>query len=72
VDTRESEGDDPQFYDKVPKQFLYSREQAAALSMSKTRLDELIRDRKIIAVRHGRRVKFTTADLEAYIDSLPH
>ncbi|WP_145013126.1 hypothetical protein [Mycobacterium marseillense] len=33
-----------QFYEKVPKQFLYTRQQAAAaLAMSKARLDELIR-----------------------------
>jgi hypothetical protein len=44
VDTTEPDDEAAQFYDKVPKQFLYSRVQAAAaLSMSKGRLDELIR-----------------------------
>ncbi|MDT7737565.1 MAG: Helix-turn-helix domain, partial [Mycobacterium sp.] len=61
-----------QFYDKVPKQFLYSKQQAAtALAMSTGRLNDLIRARKITAVQDGGRVKFTSADLQAYVDSLP-
>jgi excisionase family DNA binding protein len=61
-----------QFYDKVPKQFLYSKQQAAtALSMSTGRLNDLIRAKKITAVQDGGRVKFTSADLQAYVDSLP-
>jgi excisionase family DNA binding protein len=61
-----------QFYDKVPKQFLYTKQQAAtALAMSMGRLNDLIRARKITAVQDGGRVKFTSADLQAYVDSLP-
>jgi excisionase family DNA binding protein len=61
-----------QFYDKVPKQFLYTKQQAAtALAMSTGRLNDLIRARKIKAVQDGGRVKFTSADLQAYVDSLP-
>jgi excisionase family DNA binding protein len=61
-----------QFYDKVPKQFLYTKQQAAtALAMSTGRLNDLIRARKITAVQDGGRVKFTSADLQAYVDSLP-
>jgi excisionase family DNA binding protein len=59
-------------YDKVPKQFLYTKQQAAtALAMSPGHLNELIRDGKIRAVKDGSRVKLTTADLQAYVDSLP-
>jgi len=61
-----------QFYDKVPKQFLYTKQQAAtALAMSTGRLNDLIRAGKITAVQDGGRVKFTSADLQAYVDSLP-
>ena len=61
-----------QFYDEVPKQFLYTKQQAAtALAMSTGRLNDLIRARKITAVQDGGRVKFTSADLQAYVDSLP-
>jgi excisionase family DNA binding protein len=61
-----------QFYDKVPKQFLYTKQQAAtALAMSMDRLNDLIRARKITAVQDGGSVKFTSADLQAYVDSLP-
>lgn len=61
-----------QFYDKVPKQFLYTKQQAAtALAMSTGRLNDLIRARKITTVQDGGRVKFTSADLQAYVDSLP-
>jgi excisionase family DNA binding protein len=61
-----------QFYDKVPKQFLYTKQQAAtALAMSAGHLNELIRARRIRAVKDGGRVKFTAADLQAYADSLP-
>lgn len=61
-----------QFYDKVPKQFLYTKQQAAtALAMSTGRLNDLIRARKITAVQDGGRVKLTSADLQAYVDSLP-
>jgi excisionase family DNA binding protein len=61
-----------QFYEKVPKQFLYSKQQAAtALAMSTGRLNDLIRAKKITAVQDGGRVKFTSADLQAYVDSLP-
>lgn len=35
------------------------------------RLDGLIRDGKITAVKDGHRVKFTPADHQAYVDSLP-
>jgi excisionase family DNA binding protein len=60
------------FYAKVPKQFLYTKQQAAtALAMSTGHLNELIRARKIRAVKDGGRVKFTPADLQAYVDSLP-
>lgn len=45
-----------QFYDKVPKQFLYTKEQAAAaLAMSTGHPDELVRGRKIRAVKDGGR-----------------
>ena len=61
-----------QFYDKVPKQFLYTKQQAAtALAMSTGRLNDLIRAKKITAVQDGGRVKLTSADLQAYVDSLP-
>lgn len=61
-----------QFYDKVPKQFLYTKQQAAtALATSTGRLNDLIRARKITTVQDGGRVKFTSADLQAYVDSLP-
>jgi uncharacterized protein (UPF0333 family) len=61
-----------QFYDKVPKQFLYTKQQAAtALAMSTGRLNDLIRARKITTVQDGGRVKLTSADLQAYVDSLP-
>ena len=61
-----------QFYEKVPKQFLYSKQQAAtALAMSTGRLNDLIRAKKITAVQDGGRVKLTSADLQAYVDSLP-
>ena len=61
-----------QLYDKVPKQFLYTKQQAAtALAMSTGRLNDLIRARKITAVQDGGRVKLTSADLQAYVDSLP-
>jgi excisionase family DNA binding protein len=60
------------FYAKVPKQCLYTKQQAAtALAMSTGHLNELIRARKIRAVKDGGRVKFTPADLQAYVDSLP-
>jgi excisionase family DNA binding protein len=60
------------FHDKVPKQFLYTKQQAAtALAMSTARLNELLRARKIRAVKDGGRVKFAAADLQAYVDSLP-
>jgi excisionase family DNA binding protein len=60
------------FYDKVPKQFLYTKQQAAtALAMSTGHLNELIRTGKIRAVKDGGRVKFAAADLQAYVDSLP-
>ena len=60
------------FYAKVPKQFLYTKQQAAtALAMSTGRLNDLIRARKITTVQDGGRVKFTSADLQAYVDSLP-
>jgi excisionase family DNA binding protein len=56
----------------VPKQFLYTKQQAAtALAMSTGRLNDLIRAGKITAVQDGGRVKFTSADLQAYVDSLP-
>jgi excisionase family DNA binding protein len=73
VDATQSDDDGgAQFYDEVPKQFLYTRRQAAAaFAMSLARLDELIHDRQITAVKDGRRVKFTPADLQAYVDSLP-
>src|SRR3984885_12088047 len=73
VETIDADDDAPaQFYDKVPKQFLYSKQQAAtALSMSTGRLNDLIRAKKITAVQDGGRVKFTSADLQAYVDSLP-
>lgn len=73
VDATQSDDDGrAEFYDKVPKQFLYSRKQAAdTLSMGLPRLDELIRARKITAVKDGSRIKFTPADLQAYVDSLP-
>ena len=54
--TGTDEVDGAQFYDKVPKQFLYTRQHAAAaLAMSTARLDELIRARKITAVKDGGR-----------------
>ncbi len=59
-------------YEKAPKQFLYTKQQAAtALAMSAAHLNELIRAGKIRAVKDGGRVKLTTADLQAYVDSLP-
>jgi excisionase family DNA binding protein len=58
--------------EKRPKQFLYTKQQAAtALGMKTGHLNELIRARKITAVKDGRRTKFTRADLEAYVDCLP-
>src|SRR3984885_10036666 len=73
VETIDADDDAPaQFYDKVPKQFLYSKQQAAtALAMSTGRLNDLIRAKKITAVQDGGRVKLTSADLQAYVDSLP-
>jgi excisionase family DNA binding protein len=73
VETINADDDAPaQFYDKVPKQFLYSKQQAAtALAMSTGRLNDLIRAKKITAVQDGGRVKLTSADLQAYVDSLP-
>jgi excisionase family DNA binding protein len=60
-----------QFYDNVPKQFLYTKQQAAtALAMSTGRLNDLIRAGKITTVQDGGRVKVTSADLQAYVDSL--
>lgn len=59
-------------FDKVPKQFLYTKQQAAtALAMSMGHLNELIRAGKIRAVKDGGRVKLTAEDLQAYVDSLP-
>lgn len=58
--------------EKGPKQFLYTKQQAAtALGMKTGHLNELLRARKITAVKDGRRMKFTRADLEAYVDCLP-
>lgn len=58
--------------EKGPKQFLYTQQQAAtALGMSTGHLKELMRRQKITAVKDGRRMKFTSADLEAYVDALP-
>jgi excisionase family DNA binding protein len=55
-----------------PKQFLYTKQQAAtALGMSTGHLKELMRYGKITAVKDGRRMKFTSADLEAYAAALP-
>ncbi|MDT5045677.1 MAG: Helix-turn-helix domain, partial [Mycobacterium sp.] len=73
VEKIDADDDAPaQFYDKVPKQFLYTKQQAAtALAMSTGRLNDLIRARKITTVQDGGRVKFTSADLQAYVDSLP-
>jgi len=51
---------------------LNSRAEAAAyLRMSKRRLDELIKAGVIAAVRDGRNVKVTHAELERYIADLP-
>lgn len=51
---------------------LNSRAEAAAyLRMSKRRLDELIKSGAICAVRDGRNVKITSAELERYISDLP-
>jgi excisionase family DNA binding protein len=58
--------------EKGPKQFLYTKQQAAtALGMKTGHLNELLRAKKITAVKDGRRMKFTPADLEAYVDCLP-
>jgi len=58
--------------EKGPKQFLYTKQQAAtALGMSTGHLKELMRYGKITAVKDGRRMKFRSADLEAYVDALP-
>jgi len=51
---------------------LNSRAEAASyLRMSKRRLDELIKAGAIAAVRDGRNVKITGAELERYIADLP-
>jgi excisionase family DNA binding protein len=53
-----------QVYDQVPKQLLYTKQQAAtALAMSTGHLNELVRTGKIRAVKDGGRVKLTPADL---------
>ncbi|OBF86323.1 hypothetical protein A5791_21095 [Mycobacterium sp. 852002-51163_SCH5372311] len=58
--------------EKGLKQFLYTKQQAAtALGMSTGHLKELTRYGKITAVKDGRRMKFTSADLEAYVATLP-
>jgi excisionase family DNA binding protein len=58
--------------EKGPQQFLYTKEQAAtALGMSTGHLKELMRYGKITGVKDGRSMKFTSADLEAYVDALP-
>lgn len=51
---------------------LRSRAEAARyLKTSPRRLDELIRSGEIAAVRDGRNVKITQAELERYIADLP-
>lgn len=51
---------------------LHSRAEAAQyLRTSLRRLDELIKSGAIAAVRDGRSVKVTTAELERYIADLP-
>ena len=51
---------------------LHSRAEAARyLRTSQRRLDELIRSGDLIAVRDGRNVKVTAAELERYIADLP-
>jgi excisionase family DNA binding protein len=51
---------------------LQSRADSARyLGTSERRLDELIRSGVITAVRDGRSVKVTTAELERYISELP-
>jgi excisionase family DNA binding protein len=58
--------------EKGPQQFLYTKQQAAtALGMSTGQLQELMRYGKITAVKDGRRMKFRSADLEAYVAALP-
>lgn len=46
-------------------------ESAKYLKTSVRRLDELIRSGQLCAVRDGRSVKVTTAELERYIRDLP-
>jgi excisionase family DNA binding protein len=46
-------------------------EAARYLNTSPRRLDELIRAGAIVAVRDGRNVKITQAELERYIADLP-
>ena len=51
---------------------LRSRAEAARyLKTSPRRLDELIRSGDLAAVRDGRNVKITAAELERYISELP-
>lgn len=51
---------------------LQTRAEAATfLKTSKRRLDELIRSGELAAVRDGRAVKITTAELERYVAELP-
>jgi excisionase family DNA binding protein len=73
VDKIDADDDaDALVYDQVPKQFLYTKQQAAtALAMSTGHLNELIRAGKIRAVKDGGRVKLTPADLQDYVNSLP-
>lgn len=58
--------------DVAPASGLRTRREAAAyLSTSQRRLDELIRLGAISAVRDGRSVKITAAELDRYIADLP-
>lgn len=51
---------------------LRTRSEAATyLACSERRLDELIRSGQLAAVRDGKNVKITVAELERYIAALP-
>lgn len=56
----------------TPEKLLYTRKQAAAaLAMSERRLDRLVACGDVVAVRDGRMVKFTAAELQRFVAALP-
>jgi excisionase family DNA binding protein len=56
---------------EVKMKILLNKEEAsAALSISTSMLDRLVREGKIRPVRMGTRVLFKVADLEAFVDNI--